>query len=253
MTNSDREVLRNAFLKGRLKVRSVGPSGVPEWKPILASHRAEVPQGLPNVEIRTADGAMVLTGHHRVFTSPTDKVEADNLKPGMNVLKGDGRSSVVTQVQEVPHQPFMYDLTVADWHNFVVHGTQVVVSNSPDRNYRFSPPQSEGQIGCYNQVFGFIWEDDEIAQYLEIALWKWNMHPPATPISSVDRLCSQYPNWNAALLWGSLVNAAQALAYNWVSQEFSISCETLVEVYLPDGTKVTLPIQELHSICKEGG
>lgn len=97
--------------------------------------------------------------------------------------------------------------------------------NNPDRNYRFMPPQGEGQVGCYNQVFGYIWEDAEFAEYLEMALWKWNMHPPNTEgiYGDVNSICTKRPSWQAALLWGALVNAAQALAYNWVANEFDYS------------------------------
>ena len=96
--------------------------------------------------------------------------------------------------------------------------------NNPDRNYRFRPPESEATIGCYNQVFGYVWTDEEFADYLEIALDKWNLHPPETEeLRNVDMVCSQKPAWRAALLWGALVNAAQALAYNWTVNEFSYS------------------------------
>ena len=96
--------------------------------------------------------------------------------------------------------------------------------NDPDRNYRFMPPEGEGTVGCYNQVFGYIWTDEEFAQYLEIALWKWNMHPPETEeLSTLDKLCANKAVWKAAILWGGLVNAAQALAYNWVANEFDYS------------------------------
>ena len=96
--------------------------------------------------------------------------------------------------------------------------------NNPDRNYRFSPPEGEGRIGCYNQVNGYIWTDEEFAQYLEITLWKWNMHPPRTDnFCTIDQVCQQRPSWQAALLWGALVMAAQAMAYNWVKDEFDYS------------------------------
>jgi len=96
--------------------------------------------------------------------------------------------------------------------------------NDPDRNYRFMPPEGEGTVGCYNQVFGYIWTDEEFVQYLEIALWKWNMHPPETEeLSTLDKLCANKAVWKAAILWGALVNAAQALAYNWVANEFDYS------------------------------
>ena len=97
--------------------------------------------------------------------------------------------------------------------------------NNPDRNYRFMPPEGEGTINCYNQVFGYIWTDNEFAEYMEIALWKWNMHPPNTEknYSTIESICSNRPSWKAALLWGSLVNAAQALVYNWIANEFDYS------------------------------
>lgn len=97
--------------------------------------------------------------------------------------------------------------------------------HNPDKYYRFMPPEGEGRVGCYNQVFGFIWEDAEFAEYLEMALWKWNMQAPNTDSSypSVESICQRKQSWQAALLWGSLVTAAQALVYNWIANEFSYS------------------------------
>jgi len=96
--------------------------------------------------------------------------------------------------------------------------------NNPDKNYKFRPPQGEGTVGCYNRVFGYVWEDEELYEYLEIALWKWNAHPPETEeLCNINTLCQRKPAWKASLLWGALVNAAQALAYNWVADEFDYS------------------------------
>jgi hypothetical protein len=96
--------------------------------------------------------------------------------------------------------------------------------NNPSKNYSFRPPEGEGTIGCYNQVFGYVWTDEEFIEYLNIALDKWNLHPPETEeLKTVDMVCQQKPSWRAALLWGALVNAAQALAYNWTVNEFSYS------------------------------
>ena len=130
----------------------------------------------------------------------------------------------------------------------------LVRDHAPDRHYRFRPPEGEGQVGCYNRVFGYIWEDEELAEYLEIALWKWNVHPPATEeLGTIDQLCQSKPAWKSALLWGALVNAAQALAYNWIVDEFSVAGDTLVRVVLPDGEVVDLPIEDLYGACQEGG
>lgn len=249
-----RERLRATFRDGTLRVRSVSPDGRVEWCRVQAVHRAEVPWETI-VAIDTTDGTLTTTAGHRVFTSPTTKVEAMDLVVGDAVLTSDadGRTSTarVTDTRTVTSRHFMYDLTAERWHNFTLHGCNVVVSNSPDRNYKFRPPQGEGTVGCYNRVFGYIWEDAELAEYLEMSLWKWNMHPPATEeLCNINTLCQRKPSWKAALLWGALVNAAQALAYNWVADEFSVAGDTLVAVYLPDGTRVDVPIAELHSICK---
>jgi hypothetical protein len=89
--------------------------------------------------------------------------------------------------------------------------------------------------------------------YLEIALWKWNIHPPSTEqYNTIEKICQQRPSWQAALLWGALVNAAQALVYNWIHNEFSVAGNTLVTVCLPDGREVTLPIEELYGVCYGG-
>ncbi len=251
VTSEQRSLILESFLKGTLTVSSVSPEGVPEQKKIQAAHRSELPWE-ENFEVFVGDGSMTLTGGHRVFTSPSTKKETCQLVSGDEVLLQDGSLGEVRYVVRKSPERFMYDLTVEDWHNFSVKNTQVVVSNSPDRNYRLRPPQSEGTIGCYNSVFGFIWEDEEFAEYLEIALWKWNAHPPETEeLRTLDMVCSQKPSWKAALLWGALVNAAQALAYNWVSEEMSVSPDTLVKVFLPDSREVVLPISELYRVCED--
>jgi hypothetical protein len=107
----------------------------------------------------------------------------------------------------------------------LVHRLRVMLrDNDPARNYKFRPPTGEGTIGCYNQVFGFIWTDEELLDFLKMALDKWNAHPPATEeMCSIDILCQRKPSWKAALLWGAVVHAALALSFNWVSEEFSYS------------------------------
>lgn len=251
-----RDQLRTAFGNGTLRVRSVSPDGQVEWCRVQAVHRADVPWETI-VDVDTADGTMTTTAGHRVFTSPTAKVEAQSLTAGDTVLlsRADGTVGITTvkATRIVASRQYMYDLTAERWHNFTLHGCNVVVSNSPNRNYHFRPPQGEGSVGCYNRVFGYVWEDAELAEYLEMALWKWNMHPPETEeLCNINTLCQRKPAWKAALLWGALVTAAQALAYNWVADEFSVGGDTLITVYLPDGTPVEVPIAELHEICKGG-
>ena len=129
----------------------------------------------------------------------------------------------------------------------------LIRDNNPDRNYHFRPPEHEGTIGCYNQVFGYVWEDHELLCYLQVALWAWNAFPPETEeLCTLNHLCRDKPTWKTFILWGAMAQALAALSINWIADEFSVAGDTLVRVVLPDGEEVDLPIEELHDICQEG-
>lgn len=246
------KAIKQAFEAGALTIRSVSPTGDMEWKRVLAVHRAEV--GPESIWGATTDtGSMVLTGGHRVFLTPTEKTEMESLTVGQEVLSivdGAVIKQQIRQMERLPDRQYMYDLTAEDWHNFVLQGSGVVISNSPDKNYRFRPPTGEGEINCYNQVFGYIWTDEELLEYLRISLDKWNMQPPLTEeYCSLDSICQKHPSWKAAILWGAVVHAAMAVAFNWASDEFSISSDTKVTLRLSDGTTTSLTIAELHEIA----
>lgn len=96
--------------------------------------------------------------------------------------------------------------------------------NSPDRNYHFRPPEAEGNIGAYNRVFGQIWEDAELHEYLLRGLDWWNMMPPNTGgLNTLDALVTQKPEWRTAVLWEAITHACFALATNWTADEFDYS------------------------------
>jgi hypothetical protein len=121
----------------------------------------------------------------------------------------------------------------------------------PDRNYHFRPPTHEETIRQYNRVFGFIWEDEELVEYLDRGLDMVVAAPPRTPFNSLDHLVQTMPEWRTLVLTGAMIHALQALRINWISEEFSLAPETLVSVMLPDGRDLQLPISELYTICKE--
>lgn len=123
--------------------------------------------------------------------------------------------------------------------------------NSPDRNYHFRPPEAEGNIGAYNQVFGYVWLDAELFEYLERGMDWWNMMPPNTGGFTLDQMVQQKPEWRTAVLWDAITHACFALACNWVVDEFSVSSVTLLRLSLPDGRKVEVPIGELYDICTD--
>lgn len=95
--------------------------------------------------------------------------------------------------------------------------------NNPDRNYHWRPPAHEETVTQFNRVFGYIWEDDEMKEYLERALDTISLAPPFTPFNSVDTLVNQYPAWRTLLLTGAMIHALQALRLNWIADEFDYS------------------------------
>lgn len=98
---------------------------------------------------------------------------------------------------------------------------------NPDRHYHFSPPEHESQIGQYNRVFGFVWEDLELLHYLRASLDWWNMYPPNTTGIACNlqvMVTNKFTaSWKTAILWGAIVHAMFALSRNWLHDEFDYS------------------------------
>jgi hypothetical protein len=227
LTETQRERIKSSYQAGNLKVRSVSPEGSVEWKRIENVIRNEVPW--ENIVAVTNDvGTMIVTGGHPVYVGLglRHKVKAETLRPGDMVLSVVGDAVVylpVTGVENLPSRQFMYDISVADWARFVCVSTRNVLKNCPDRDYHFRPPEAEGNIGQYNRVFGQIWHDDELAEYLERGMDWWNMMPPNTGGFTLDQMCVEKPEWRTAVLWEAITHACFALACNWVSEEFDYS------------------------------
>jgi hypothetical protein len=95
--------------------------------------------------------------------------------------------------------------------------------NNPDRNYHFRPPSHEETIRQYNKVFGYIWEDDELLEYLETSMGRVIAAPPRTPFASLDAMIQYRPEWATVLLTGAMIYALQAMQINWVAEEFDYS------------------------------
>ena len=107
----------------------------------------------------------------------------------------------------------------------MIHKLRILLRDqNPDKFYHFRPPEHEGDIGKYNQVFGYIWEDEELLEYIERSLDWWNMFPPETEeLNTVDKLVKGKPAWRTAILWGAIIHASTALAFNWTADEFDYS------------------------------
>ncbi len=95
--------------------------------------------------------------------------------------------------------------------------------NNPDRNYHFRPPTHEETISQFSRVFGYIWEDVELQEYIERSLDEIIASPPRTPFSNVDSMVAMRPEWRTLLLTGAMVHALRALQINWIADEFDYS------------------------------
>ena len=95
--------------------------------------------------------------------------------------------------------------------------------NNPDRNYHFRPPEHEADVGAYNRIFGYVWEDAELLQYLNRSVDWFDMHPPYTGFCTLDSITTQAGRFRTAIYYGAMVHALMALAINWVHEEFDYS------------------------------
>jgi len=95
--------------------------------------------------------------------------------------------------------------------------------NNPARNYHFLPPAGEESVNRLNRVFGYIWENEELIEYLRVSLDIINMYPPRTFYSTLEQLMSQNAGWRSLVLTGAMVYALQALSLNWIADEFGYS------------------------------
>lgn len=124
--------------------------------------------------------------------------------------------------------------------------------NDPDRNYKFRPPSHEETVQQYSRVFGYIWEDVELQEYILRSLDMISAAPPRTPFMSVDQMVAFRPEWKTLLLTGALTFALQALRLNWIADEFSVTGSTEITIILPDSRRVSLPIKDLYDILYDG-
>jgi hypothetical protein len=119
--------------------------------------------------------------------------------------------------------------------------------NNPDRNYRFRPPASEKFIQGQTQVFGFIWEDEELYEYLIFAIDDFNSRPPTTGINMAN-LFSSERRWRTTILIRAASFACFAIAMNWISDEFSVHRDERITVQDENGDEYSLTIKELFDM-----
>jgi hypothetical protein len=78
-----------------------------------------------------------------------------------------------------------------------------------------------------------------------------NSYPPATGYLSMDMMVSAQRNWIVWIITGAMAQAAMALTFNWVADEFSLAGETLVTVRVSGGQEIQVSMEELYALQVE--
>ena len=222
MNVEDKKIIYKAFIEGSLQVQAVSKDKRVEWKTVVDAVQHDVSMK-DQYKICANNGQVqcTTTGDHSLYKNKEHEIEELFVREavvGNNLaLVKDGQvvDGTINSISKVPSQQFMYDLSVEDYHNFVLL-SGLVAHNT------FRPPASEKFVQGQTQVFGFIWEDEELYEYLTFAVDDFNGRPPTTGIDLNDVMTSA-TRWRTTILTRAAFYACQAVALNWISSEFSYS------------------------------
>lgn len=131
-------------------------------------------------------------------------------------------SPLVQVVQEfaVVTQTVVTDITTIPIEQTLMRRLRILLrDNNPDRNYRFRPPAHEKFLQAQAQVFGYIWEDYELYEYLIMAVNDFNSAPPVTGVT-IDTIPDR---WTTLVVLRAGVFALMAITANWIADEFNYS------------------------------
>ena len=120
----------------------------------------------------------------------------------------------------------------------------ILGDNNPDRNYRFRPPEHEKFLQSQTQVFGYIWEDEQLYEYLIMAVDDFNTAPPVTGVT-LDDLPDR---WRTAVILRAASFACFSIAMIWIANEFSVAGDERIQVRDKNCHIYDLTMKELYSI-----
>lgn len=238
-----KKLLYNAFLDGKVEVQSVTRNKVIEWKPVTDVMQHEV-SNKKQYKVEIEGGVFCTTTEdHSLFIDRDSYIEeykTGDLNVGDPLVFVESDNVISRKVNKkdlVPSETHMYDLSVKDNENFILK-SGVLAHNS------FRPPASEKFIQAQARVFGYIWEDYELYEYLLMAVDFFNTAPPVTGIS----LLNTPERWRAVVLLKAASLACGALALNWIVDEYSLVGDEKIEVKDEQGVCHTVSMSELYTI-----
>jgi hypothetical protein len=214
----DKKRIYRSFLDGTLKVLSSSVDKRPEWKRVVDVTKHDVSRK-DQYEVTTIGGQQCrATGDHSLFLFERDKIterKTGLFSVGDNLTVLDGGSIIgrpIRILNRIPPLDYMYDLSVEDNHNFFLK-SGILAHNT------FRPPATEKFIQAQAQVFGYLWEDEELYEYLLFAVDLFNTAPPVTGITLMD----MPDRWRSVVLLSAAARACAALSLTWIVNEFSYS------------------------------
>lgn len=248
MNLQDRHQIYNAFLNGSLEVQSVSRGREIQWKTITDVMKHDV-SNKDQFKINVGRTECSITCDHSLFKETLEGIEAvktNDLVVGDNLIFIDNNSvqtiKLIDKIQISPMK-YMFDLSVQDNENFILE-SGLLAHNS------FRPPAKEKFIQGQTQVFGFIWEDEELLEYIYMAIDDFNTRPPITGLEVAD-LWGSMRRWRTAIILRAAAFACFAITMNWIADEFSVKGSERVTIYDEDGNDYSLTMRELFDIICE--
>lgn len=151
----------------------------------------------------------------------------------------------VVQEFTVVDKTVVSDVASTPSQNTLLTRLRIILRDAnPDRNYRFRPPATEKFMQTNTQVFGYIWEDTELYEYLLMAVDELNSSPPVTGVT-LDNLPDR---WRTNILLRAGAFACDAVALNWTADEYSVGGKEYLTIKDEKGEEYSLSCEELFDI-----
>jgi len=246
MNKKDKRLIYKAFLSKEVLVQSVTADKRIEWKSVTDVMKHDVKNKIQYKINLENNISCTVTEDHSLFLNESNiikSIKTKEFKTGDDLVFIENEKVISKKVLSnliIPSIKYMYDLSVQDNENFVL-GSGILAHNS------FRPPASEKFIQGQTQVFGFIWEDEELLEYLYMAVDDFNSRPPTTGIEFFN-LWGTERRWRTTIIMRAAAFACFAIAMNWISEEFSIHYKESVTVRDSKGNDYSLPVGELFDI-----
>jgi hypothetical protein len=217
MNSKDKKIIYKAFQSEDLTVKSVSKDKKVEWKRVLDVTRHNV-TNKNQFRISIGNASCTATEDHSLFKDSGFEIQetkTGDFKVGENIVCVEDEKVINKKVLsnlQVPPQRYMYDLTVEDNENFVLK-SGILAHNT------FRPPATEKFMQAQTRVFGYIWEDEELYEYLLMAVNELNSSPPVTGVT-IDNLPDR---WTTNVLLRAGAFACGAVTISWIVNEFDYS------------------------------